>query len=169
MKKKVIVAGSILALALLSIYIYLGFRWRSRQVAEWEMPLSDVRVVFFSLITYYDTYDSFPLDLRSLGGYRKGVAPSANAAGLMSNKLASGSAVGYRFTYHPFSSKPKGPLDRFTLNADPIEGCSTVHVNYLSDEHGVFQKDCRHYFGDEHGVIHVEANSPATAKSPRLN
>ena len=176
MKKKILLAGSILGLFLLFIFVIRLVFFTPRGTYDPETPLSDVRVLLISLVTYYDTYDSFPPDLRSLGGYRKGVAPSANAAGLISDELASSSKLGYRFTYRPFSSKAKVPLDRFTLNVDPIDGCSKFCVNYFIDERGVFHdvdpdgctKDCNHYFADEHGVIHVEANSPATPESRQI-
>lgn len=152
MKKKILLTVSILWFFLLFVFL-IRLVLTPRAVFDVENPLRDLRALITSLITYHNDYNSFPPDLRSLGPPPSGVAPSANAADLISNKLASGSGAGYRFTYRPFSSKRKGPFDRFTVNADPIDVCS---------------KECRHFFVDELGVIHVEANSPATAESPEL-
>lgn len=154
MTKKSFVTGCVLGVGLLLVCVILRLGLTRTPVGDAETPLRDLRALATAALMYYGEYHSFPPNLATLGPPSRGVAPSANAAGFIDDKLASGSKLGYRFSYHAFSSSAKGALDRFTINADPTEGCS---------------KGCPHYFMDENCVIHMEANSTATAKSPLMN
>jgi|SRR5208282_855234 len=154
MTKKSLVIGSSLGAALLLVGVVVCLNLRRTPVGDMATPLSDLHVLGLALTRYYGEHHNYPQTLAALGPPPLGGASSANAAGLIDDKLASGSEHRYRFSYHAFSSSAKGALDRFTINADPTDGCS---------------KNCPHYFMDENCVVHMEANSTATAKSPLMD
>jgi hypothetical protein len=120
-----------------------------------ETPLSDLMVLDAALTTYSSAYNGYPPTLAALGPPPKGVAPNANAAGLIRGQLAAGSRLGYRFIYHALNSDGKGGFDKYTITADPIPG-------------GVWAKG-PHMFVDETAQLHLEENSTATAMSPNID
>jgi len=154
MTKKSLVIGNMVGVGLVLVGVVAYLNLRRTPVGDMETPIADLRGLAAAALTYYQKYDAFPPNLAALGPPPNGVAPSASAAGFIDNKLASGSKLGYRYNYRAYRSRANGPLDKFTINADPGDGCS---------------KDCPHYFMDEDCKIHREVDSSATAKSPLVN
>lgn len=114
-------------------------------------PVGEVRVLNITLTTYRAAYGHFPDSLAELGPPAAGGAVDEHAANLIDSLLASGTKRGYRFVYLPSSARPGGPLDSYTLNADP-----------QTDDHRT------HLYSDERGQIHFERGKPASAASRPL-
>jgi hypothetical protein len=110
-----------------------------------------VRVLSITLATYRTEYGHYPSSLIELGPPAAGGAAHEHAAGLIDSLLASGAKQGYRFVYLPSSAQLGGPLDRYTLNADPQTGEHRVHL-----------------YSDESGQIRSERGKPASATSRPL-
>jgi type IV pilus assembly protein PilA len=122
----------------------------SRIAANEASALGSLRTINFACVTYATEYKSFPSSLANLG---PATNPSAKAAGLISDVLASRQKSGYLFTYEPGPSQ-KGVIISYEVHADPLTPGTT----------GV-----RHFFTDQSGVIRVRTGGPATVESPPLS
>jgi type IV pilus assembly protein PilA len=128
---------------------------RSRMVANQASAVGGLRTISTAAITYASTYnEGYPPTLVSLGPPASGLPPSASAAGLIDEVLASGTKSGYIFTYTPGEKGADGRVDKYTLQADPV----------VSGNTGV-----NHYFTDETGVIRQERDRPASKESPPID
>jgi hypothetical protein len=140
---------SLVFVLLLGVFVWLNLVRTS--IGDAEAALSDLRSLNTSLALYYAQYKSFPPTLTVLGPPAHGV--NANAAGLIDAEMASGTKRGYKFCYIPIDSNGKGWFDKFTITADP-----------LAEAEGM-----SHYLVDQDLVIRMEAHSPATMTSRRIN
>jgi type IV pilus assembly protein PilA len=122
---------------------------RSRMAANEASAVGSLRTINTACVTYATEYKSFPSSLLNLG---PGTNPSANAAGLISDLLASRQKSGYLFTYEPGPSQD-GVIISYEVHADPGTSGAT----------GV-----RHFFTDQSGVIRVRMDGRATVESPPL-
>ncbi len=66
-----------------------------------------------------------------------GANPTAHAAGLTSEGLASGTYNGWKYTYH--SPSTNGKVERYTINADPLFGAVAGGRAYFVDETGTIR------------------------------
>ena len=71
--------------------------------------------------------------LASLGQPQEGAKPSASAAGLVTNSVASGQANNYVFTYKPGKKDASGKISSYTVTASPVQW-HTGLWNYFTDE-----------------------------------
>jgi hypothetical protein len=117
--------------------------------------VGSLRTLNTAAITYASTYNQgFPASLSVLAP-PTGTAtpPSAEAAGLINETLASGTNSGYVFTYTPGEKDANGRINTYTIRADPVTPGATGQI---------------HYFTDQSGVIRQETDKPATANSPPI-
>jgi type II secretory pathway pseudopilin PulG len=127
---------------------------RSRIAANQASAVGSLRTINVAAITYASTYnEGYPPTLVSLGPPASGLPPSASAAGLIDEVLASGRKSGYAFTYTAGEKDSEGRIEAYTVHADPITPGSTG-LNY--------------YFTDQSGVIREEHDKQATEQSPPL-
>jgi hypothetical protein len=117
-----------------------------RKTSYYGHPTSGLRTILTGIVTYRETYKTYPRALSALGG--SGAActtASATTACLIDDVLASGKKSG--IIYHYIL---KDGAEGFTLTADPAS-----QKNPPQD----------HYFADQTGVIRVEVGRVATANS----
>ena len=122
---------------------------RSRMAANEASAVGSLRTLNTACEAYATEYRSFPPSLRNLG---PGPQPSANAADLIVDALASGQKTGYLFTYEPGPNQDRAIIS-YEVHADPITPGTT----------GV-----RHFFTDQTGIIRVRMDAQASAESPSL-
>jgi type II secretory pathway pseudopilin PulG len=126
----------------------------SRLAANQTSAVGSLRTLNTAAITYSETYNlGYPPGISVLGLARGGGNPSATAAELIDEALASGTKSGYVFTYTPGEKDSAGKITTYTIRADPVVPGNT----------GV-----NHYFTDQTGVIRQESNRPANAESTPL-
>jgi len=96
--------------------------------------------------------EGFSANLAALGDPVAGSKPSATAAGLIDKYLASGTAVGYAFTYAPGQPNSDGHIHTYIVGARSLR-----------------RKCGPNYFTDQSEVIRRTAEDrPATAQDPAL-
>ncbi|PYT51786.1 MAG: hypothetical protein DMG44_01085 [Acidobacteria bacterium] len=123
---------------------------RARMAANEASAVGSLRTINTACVTYGTEYKSFPTSLANLG---PGAQSNANAAGLISDVLASRQKSGYLFTYEP-GPPQDGVIISYEVHADPVTPGTT----------GV-----RHFFTDQSGVIRVRMEGQATVESPPLS
>ena len=114
-----------------------------------DAAVESIKTLLTAETTYSMYYNHvFSPNLSSLG--QGGCAQlSEKCAGVVDDTLASGTKLGYRFTYVPGPAK-KGRITTFTINADP-----SAQEDVGSD----------HFFTDQSGVIRKESGSQAGTNS----
>jgi hypothetical protein len=66
--------------------------------------------------------------------------PNETAAGLIGEKLASGTIPGWRITYTAGSVDRDGKIRAYTVHADPINRGVTGDNHYFTDQSGVIRQ-----------------------------
>lgn len=122
---------------------------RARMAANEASAVGSLRTLSAACIAYSSHYQSYPPSLASLG---PSTQPSAEAANLVTDTLASGQKTGYLFTYEA-GTDANGGITTYAAHADPIKEGATGQ---------------RHFFVDQTGVIRVSIREPATADSPPM-
>jgi hypothetical protein len=127
-----------------------------RIAANQASAVSCLRTLNTSAIIYSSDYNhGYPASLSAFGPPSgQGASPDASAAGLIDEKLASGTKSGYVFTYSPGEKDDRGSVNTYSIHADPITPGTT----------GVF-----HYFTDQTGLIRQEHDRPANEQSPYIS
>ena len=123
---------------------------RARMAANEASAVGSLRTINTACVTYATEYKSFPSSLANLG---PSTNPSANAAGLITDILASRQKSGYLFTYEPGPSQ-NGVIISYEVHADPLSPGAT---------------GARHFFTDQSGIIRVRMDGQATVESPPLS
>ena len=72
--------------------------------------------------------------------YKRGFSPNLSSLGMIDDMLASGTKLGYRFTYVP-GPAAKGRISTFTINADPVPPEDLSSDQWSTDESGVIRKE----------------------------
>jgi len=120
-----IVVAIILIIAALAVPQLLSARAAANEAAA----VGAVRALDQACVTYTDAYNiGYPAALANLG---PAVTPSAAAADLIDQNLASGLKSGYNFIYVPGAADANGYISTFTLNANPASNSSGVRYFYL--------------------------------------
>jgi hypothetical protein len=115
-----------------------------------------LRTVANAEIGYANTYGGFSESLRVLAPPAQALKPSASAADLIDDELASGVMYGYRFSYVPGPRDTTGHIKTFTVTARPV-----------SPESGQWCGGVLNTFLDESGVIRgTTEDRPANASDP---
>jgi len=110
--------------------------FRSRIAARGASAVGMMRTINTNEITYASTYTSgYSPTLGALGPPPAGSAPSALAAGLIDEVLASGVKTGYRFDYKP-GPVEHGRIQTYTVTARPIKYGCPGKGSYYSDQTG---------------------------------
>ena len=114
--------------------------------------VNNMRAFPISVMTYHETYGTYPPSLAALGPSPSGQPSSAEAAGYIDSKLASGNYIGYFFHYTLKKPLHNGDSPTgYVIVADPIVGGLGRH----------------HYYVSEDAVVRSEERRPATAESPQ--
>jgi type IV pilus assembly protein PilA len=105
-----------------------------------------IQTIISAQMTYESTYPTtgFACSLQALGGEAKAGAPSATAAQLIPNDLASGIKSGYQFSISNCTKVNNGGSDRITgyqISATPLTVGTTGDRAYCSDQSGVIKYD----------------------------
>lgn len=126
----------------------------ARRLAEnGALAVGSLREIDTAEITYSSKYDrGFSVTLQVLGP-RKGPNPTASAADLLEEALASGTKAGYRFTYIAGPVDSTGRINTYMVRADPMVPRLTGY---------------QHFFTDQSGVIRMEWEQEANQNSPPI-
>jgi hypothetical protein len=124
------------------------------RIAGLAGPATMVRTINAAEMTYAQTYKgTYSYSLAVLGRPTEGSEPSASAAGLIDDFLASGVKTGYRFEYKP------GPVENGRIQAYAVTARPTIC--------GCMGKAS--YYSDQTGIIRMtNENRPATANDPPI-
>ena len=118
-------------------------------------PVGCLRTINTAEITFAATYSKgYSSSLAELRSPPPGKEPSAEAAGLIDEALASGSEAAYRFVYTPGKKDSDGRVTTYTIQANPVTPGTT---------------GTKFYFTDESGIVREDSDRPATAKSPPIH
>jgi type II secretory pathway pseudopilin PulG len=127
---------------------------RARIAANQASAVGSLRTLNTAAITYATTYNKgYPASITALGPPLGTAVPDADAAGLIDERLASGTKSGYVFTYSPGEKDDHGRVGTYTIRADPLTPGTTGQ---------------NHYFTDQTGVIRQETDRPANEQSPPI-
>jgi hypothetical protein len=151
--RKVLIIGAA-AVLLLAAATVLANVVRSRACFLYQSAVGDMRALVTSMIQYQKTYNAYPPSLAALGPPPANQLRSAEHAGLIDAKLASGNRGGYLYQYQrkrrAFSRKFR---DGYVITADPLGEPARRH----------------YYFVNETGIVRSEDNRPANSASPRTH
>jgi type II secretory pathway pseudopilin PulG len=128
-----------------------------------KLAVLEMRVINTAATTYSTVYDQgYPPSLATLGPPKTGTKENAQAAGLIDEVLASGTKLGYRFTYAAgpakkyqfhYPERTTYSIDTYTVHADPITPGETGDKHYFIDESGVIRTDWQKEAGAESSPI----------------
>lgn len=127
-----------------------GFLLSGHGCALQNNAVTNMRSLRTAVITYESTYKAYPSSLAVLGPPAMGLSTSAEAAGLIDRRLASGNYINYQFRYSLNGPLYQGDMPGYVIVADPI-------VDGL---------ERRHYYTREDAIIRSEKGRPATPESP---
>lgn len=118
-------------------------------------PVGCLRTINTAEITFAATYSKgYSSSLAELRSPPPGKEPSAEAAGLIDEALASGSEAAYRFVYTPGKKDSDGRVTTYTIQANPVTPGTT---------------GTKFYFTEKSGIVREDSDRPATAKSPPIH
>lgn len=144
-----------LGTAFAAVVLVFGFLMleTDRRAGSQAAAVGSLRAINLALATYSSTYrQGFPRNLAALGSTASGGQKSAQAAGLVDDRLASGLKSNYRFIYTPAHFGENGFADAYSIHADPDGPVLSAN----------------HYYTDQTGVIRGEVKRPADASSRPL-
>jgi hypothetical protein len=136
-----------LALGAVPTALYLAlfcFVWLPRMLiigdpAPLGGPVESLRTINAAEVTYASTFNTeYSSNLSALGAAPPGAKPTASAAGLIDEALASGNKVKYTFTYTAGRLDSEGKITKYRISARPVEECRGL-PNYFTDESGVIR------------------------------
>lgn len=123
---------------------------RARGTANEASAVASIRAISTAQTTYQQTYGvGYAPSLLALGPGAGG-APTAAAADLLDQVLASGQKTGYNFPYNPIDADGDGRFESYTIQGNPIVPGQT---------------GSKYFFSDESNVIRFSTVGPATAAS----
>ena len=126
---------------------------RARGTANEASAVASLRAISTGQSSYQQTYGvGYAPSLMALGPTAGG-PPTAAAADLIDQVLASSNKTGYNFPYNPVDSDGDGRYETYTLQANPIVPG---------------QSGSKYFFTDESNVIRFSLLGPATAASPPI-
>jgi type IV pilus assembly protein PilA len=112
---------------------------KSEQTAHEVSAIASLRTLETAEIEYSTMYpDGFACQLSELGGNPATGAPTADAAQLIQEDLASGARAGYRFSLscRLATVKGKSTVTGFNITAVPVDPGKTGHRGFCMDESG---------------------------------
>lgn len=113
------------------------------RIASGQAPaVGSLRTINTAEITYASTYEKqgYSSSLAQLGPPAGKGEPSAQAAGLIDEVLASGTKSGYTFIYIPGEKDREGRVVKYSIYASPITPGVTGANYYFTDESGVIRQ-----------------------------
>jgi prepilin-type N-terminal cleavage/methylation domain-containing protein len=142
-----IVVAVILVIAAIAIPRFL----QSKMVANETSAVASLRTIATVEVNYDSTYkQGYSPDLTVLGPPPAGAPPSAAAAGLIDQVLASGVKSGYTFSYSAIDADGDGKPEGFICNANPVSPGQTGN---------------RYFYVDQTNVIRFHLGAPANSAS----
>lgn len=140
--------GAFLFLCLIFLLAFLAHPTlnASKKQANEYSAIRSVRAILQAELMYSFTYPShgYACSLRALGGDPNAGQPSADAAQLLQNDLASGFKSGYIFAISNCTKASQGSIDRvtgYTITAVPQSPGKTGIRGFCSDEFGAIKYD----------------------------
>lgn len=109
-------------ISVVSITVAIPALKKSRQHADATAALSSLHTLTSAEMMYYSTYDEYACQLSQLGGNPQLGQPTAQAAQLIGDDLASGKKFGYTFTFSKCQKTSTNGHDQvtdFEINAVP--------------------------------------------------
>ena len=127
----------VVAIILIIAAIAIPSLIRSRIAANQASAIESLRVLGTSEVTYSAIYgNGYSATLAALGPPPAGTIPSASAADLIDDLMASGTKSGYNFTYSPALLDATGRYNGYTLLANPKQvGISGIDFYYEDESH----------------------------------
>jgi len=126
---------------------------RARGTANEASAVASLRAISTGQASYQQTFGvGYAPSLAALGPGGGG-PPTAAAADLIDQVLASGAKTGYVFLYSPVDANGDGRFDSYTIQANPIVPG---------------QSGSKYFFTDESNVIRFSLLGPATVASPPI-
>jgi type II secretory pathway pseudopilin PulG len=152
--RAILILGIFAAICVVAVLAFGFLMMRGdRRAASQAAAVGSLRTLNAALDAYSSTYGhGFPRDLGALRPPAAGGRQSADAAGLVDDRLASGQRRYYKFTYAPTHFDRNGFPDAYSLHADP-EGQGS---------------GASHFYTDQTGIIRSDAERPAEETSPPL-
>jgi hypothetical protein len=112
---------------------------KERAAADERSALMSLRTISTACITYDAAYrHGYPAELHHMAPPAAGSPPSPGAAGLIDEVLASGTKIGYRYTYTA-GAKQDGRIRNYKLQASPINWGQDGAISLYTDESGVIR------------------------------
>jgi hypothetical protein len=110
--------------------------------AHQASAVGSLRMVHAQAEMYRATYHrGYPRHLSALGPLREGDTANAAGAGLIDEKLASGSRSGYTFIYQVTARDENHLPSAYSITAIPLAGCGKGENCYYTDETGVVRME----------------------------
>jgi type IV pilus assembly protein PilA len=114
--------------------------------ANESAAIKSIQTIEQAEMMYSETYPTrgYTCSLRALGGDANAGQPSADAAQLLRNDLATGNRDGYIFTLSncaKVSLRGTGRVTGYAVTAVPVTPGKTGHRGFCSDESGVIKYD----------------------------
>lgn len=151
------VAGGLVGAGFFALAVLPAEPTRSQVALRQASTVGSLRTINTAEMTYAETYKTgYSPTLAALGPSTGNAQPSASAADLIGEVLASGTKSGYIFAYSA-AVLVSGKINAYTVLACPTQGCPSPTSNNGNS-----------YFTDESGVIRQNMTGPATAKDPPL-
>jgi type IV pilus assembly protein PilA len=118
---------------------------KSKMAANQASAVGSLRVINSSEVMYHSSYGKgYSPTLKSLGPPAGGALPSASAAALIDNVLASGLKSGYTFIYAANSPDTHGDFQGYTSHGNPLAPGSSGEVYYFTDQSYVIRLNNTH-------------------------
>ena len=114
----IVVVMIVLVLAAISIPSLL----HAREVATEASATGALRTITVGQVTYFALYQGYAPSLAALGPPKRGGVPSAIAADLIDEQLATGEKGGYRFRYSAIDVDGDGLAEAYLVVAEPSRG-----------------------------------------------
>lgn len=126
----------------LAVVIIIPNLLRERITSGQAPAVGSLRTINTAAITYASTYEKqgYPPSLAALRPPPRGKEPSADAAGLIDEVLASGTKRGYTFVYVPGEKDSGGHVVKYSIYASPVIPGTTGSNYYFTDESGVIRQ-----------------------------
>ncbi len=116
--------------------------------------IESLRTINAANASYYQTCrHGFAVKLSDLGPPEIGYAASCNAPALIDSALASGTKLGYRFTYIVKHLDSAGKVDAYIVRADPVIRGLTGQWSFYTDESGLIRSSAKGIATAEGGPI----------------
>lgn len=128
----------VVAIILIIAAVAIPNLMRQKMTANETSAVGALQTLNTAAITYSTIYGGYPKSLAALG---PAANATANAADLIDSVLASGTKLGYVFTWTPGATDSNGNVLSYSINADPVSRGTTGQRSFYTDQSGVMRQD----------------------------